>query len=53
MKDIRYEELANRLLTYSIKIQKGENILIEIIGEEGVPLAKERIKEAEKLGARP
>ena len=53
MKDIRYEELANRLLTYSIKIQKGENILIEIIGEEGVPLAKELIKEAEKLGARP
>lgn len=53
MKDIRYEELANRLLTYSVKIQKGENILIEIIGEEGVPLAKELIKEAEKLGARP
>ena len=53
MKDIRYEELANRLLTYSIKIQKGENILIEIIGEQGIPLAKELIKKAEELGARP
>lgn len=53
MKDIRYEKLANNLLIYSVKIQKGENILIEIIGEEGVPLAKELIKEAEKLGARP
>lgn len=53
MKDIRYEELANRLLTYSIKIQKGQNILIEIIGEQGIPLAKELIKGAEELGARP
>ena len=53
MKDVRYEKLANNLLTYSVKIQKGENILIEIIGEQGIPLAKELIKEAEKLGARP
>lgn len=53
MKDIRYEKLANNLLTYSVKIQKGENILIEIIGEQGIPLAKELIKKAEELGARP
>lgn len=53
MKDIRYEKLANNLLTYSVNIQKGEHILIEILGEEGIPLAKEIIKEAEKLGARP
>lgn len=52
MKDIRYEKLANNLLTYSVNIQKGEHILIEILGEEGIPLAKEIIKEAEKLGAR-
>lgn len=53
MKDIRYEKLANNLLTYSVNIQKGENILIDILGEEGIPLAKEIIKKAEELGARP
>lgn len=53
MKDIRYEKLANNLLTYSVDIQKGENILVEILGEEGIPLAKEIIKKAEELGARP
>lgn len=39
MKDVRYEKLANNLLTYSVNIQKGENVLIEVLGEEGVPLA--------------
>ena len=53
MKDIRYEKLANNLLTYSVNIQKGDNILIEVLGEEGIPLAKEIIKKAEELGARP
>ncbi len=53
MKDIRYEKLANNLLTYSVKIKKGENILVEILGEEGIPLAKEIIRNAERLGARP
>ena len=53
MKDIRYEKLANNLLTYSVNIKKGENILIEILGEEGIPLAKEIIKKAEEIGARP
>lgn len=53
MKDIRYEKLANKLLTYSVDIQKEENILIEVLGEEGIPLAKEIIKRAEELGAKP
>lgn len=53
MKDLRYEKLANNLLTYSVNIQRGDNILIEILGEEGVPLAKEIIKRAEELGAKP
>lgn len=53
MKDLRIEKLANNLLTYSINIQTGENILIEILGEDGIPLAKELIKQAEKLGAKP
>ena len=53
MKDLRIEKLANNLLTYSVNIQKGENILIELLGEDGMPLAKEIIKKAEKLGAKP
>lgn len=53
MKDIRYEKLANNLLTYSVNIKKDDNILIEILGEEAIPLAKELIKKAEKLGAKP
>ena len=53
MKDLRYEKLANNLLTYSVNIQKGDNILIEILGEDAIPLAKELIKKAEELGANP
>lgn len=53
MKDLRIEKLANNLLTYSVNIQKGENILIEVLGEDGIPLAKELIKNAEALGAKP
>lgn len=53
MKDSRIEKLANNLLTYSVNIQKGENILIEILGEDGISLAKDLIKQAEKLGAKP
>lgn len=53
MKDLRIEKLAKNLLAYSVKLQKNENILIEVLGEEGIPLAKELIKQAEKIGARP
>lgn len=53
MRDIRIEKLANNLLKYSINLKKDENILIEILGEEGMPLAKELIEQSEKLGAKP
>lgn len=53
MKDVRVEKLANNLLTYSVDIQKGDNILIEILGEDGIPLVKELIKKAEELGEKP
>ena len=36
MKDFRIEKLANNLLTYSVNIQKGDNILIEVLGEDGL-----------------
>lgn len=53
MKDVRIEKLANNLLNYSVKLQKGENILIEMLGEDGIPLGIELIKQAEKMGANP
>lgn len=53
MRDFRYEKLASNLLTYSVNIQKGDNLLIEILGEDAIPLAKELIKKAEELGANP
>ena len=53
MKDKRIEKLANNLLTHSVNLQKGESILIEILGEEGMPLGIEIMKQAEKIGAKP
>ena len=53
MEDLRITQLANKLLTYSINIQQGENVLIEVLGEGGIPLAKELIKRTEELGAKP
>lgn len=53
MIDLRYEKLANNLLTYSVNLKKGENILIEVLGEDAIPLAKELIKKAEQIGANP
>ena len=53
MRDIRIEKLANNLLNHSINLQKGEKILIEIIGIDAIPLGKELIKQSEKIGAIP
>ena len=47
MKDIRIEKLAKNLLNHSVNLQKGENILIEILGEDAIPLAKELIRQAQ------
>ena len=48
MRDIRIEKLASNLLSHSVKLQKGEKILIEIIGMDAIPLGKELIRQAEK-----
>ena len=53
MKDNRIEKLASNLLNHSINLKKDENILIEIIGEDAIELAKELIKQSEHKGARP
>ena len=53
MRDVRIEKLASNLLSHSINLQKGEKILIEIIGMDAIPLGKELIKQSEKIGALP
>lgn len=53
MKDSRIEKLARNLLNHSINLKKEENILIEIIGMDAIPLGKELIKQAENIGAYP
>lgn len=52
MNDPRIETLAKNLINYSVRLQPGENILIEVIGNE-VPLAKALIKEAYSAGGFP
>lgn len=53
MKDHRIQKLAQNLLNHSTNLQKNENILIEILGEDAIPLGKELIKQAEEKGANP
>lgn len=53
MEDIRNEMLAENLLKHSIQLKKEEKILIEVIGTEGIPLAKELVKLATNMGALP
>lgn len=53
MKDLRIEKLADSLINYSVKLKEEEKILVEIFGEDAIPLAKELIRKAEKIGAIP
>ena len=53
MKDLRIEKLADNLINYSVKLQKGEKILIDVIGEDGMPLAKELMRKASEVGGIP
>ncbi|CAH1207106.1 Aminopeptidase PepS [Paenibacillus plantiphilus] len=52
MRDRRLEILASNLVGYSIDVQPGENILIDMIGSER-ELAKCLIEEVAKRGGRP
>jgi aminopeptidase len=52
MKDLRIETLAKNLINYSTELKKGEKVLIETVGFE-LPLTKELIKEAYRVGAEP
>jgi aminopeptidase len=52
LKDPRINQLAKNLLTHSVKLQPGENLLIEL-NDSGEELAAELIKETYKLGGNP
>ncbi len=53
MKDKRNEILARNLLTYSVDLQPGEKIMIEVRGRETLELAKALVGEATRLGGIP
>lgn len=53
MKDKRNEILARNLVNYSVRLQPGETIMIEIKGKETLELAKEIIKEVTRVGGIP
>ncbi|MBE1442616.1 aminopeptidase [Paenibacillus sp. OAS669] len=52
MKDPRVEQLAKNFIEYSVKLQRGEKLLIEVDGLE-IPLAKELIRQAYFVGGTP
>lgn len=52
MRDSRIDQLARNLVQYSIDVQPGENILIEMIGEE-IELVKALVEEVSNRGGRP
>lgn len=52
MRDPRIQQLANNLINYSVNLQPGEKILIEVIGSPG-NLPEELVKETYKAGGIP
>ena len=51
--DNRNEKLIHNLIYNSISLNENENILVEVIGEDGLELANEIIKQAKKINAKP
>lgn len=51
--DPRIETLAKNLVTYSVKVQPGEKVLIEYAGDEPAVLAKALIREVITSGGYP
>lgn len=52
MRDPRIQQLAKNLVQYSVDVQPGENILIEMIGDE-LELVKAIVEEVAARGGRP
>ncbi|HYF83240.1 MAG TPA: aminopeptidase [Clostridia bacterium] len=52
MKDPRVSMLAKNLISYSLELKAGENLLIELF-DDGEDLVAELVKQAYKVGAKP
>jgi aminopeptidase len=52
LKDLRLEKMAAGLIGYSVNLQPGERILIEVI-DAGIPLGLALVKEAYRVGGVP
>jgi len=50
--DVRFKKFAKSLINYSVRLQAGENILIEVT-DSGIPLAQALIEEAYAAGGIP
>ena len=53
MVDERVKKLAHNLVNYSTKVKKGEKVLIDLFGQEAIPLGKELVKEVYNAGGLP
>lgn len=51
--DTRYNQLADILVNYSTRVQRGEKVLIYMIEPEAMPLVQEVYKETVKAGGLP
>ena len=51
--DKRNVKLAKNILNNSISLNKEENLLVELIGEDGLELANEIVSQAKEIGANP
>lgn len=53
MSNDRDRQLAERILEYSVEIKKGENVMMQLIGLNGISLLRALVKHARDLGAHP
>lgn len=53
MSDLKIKKLASNIIQTSIKLKQNENLLIEVTGEDGIPLAKEIELQAKEIKAIP
>ena len=51
--DSKIKKLSSNLLNHSVKLQKGEKIIIEMLGTDCSDLAVELIRQAKEIGAIP
>ncbi len=51
--DQRIKKLAKTLVSYSCRVQKGEKVLIDCVGDSAIPLVRAVINEVYKAGGMP